>query len=316
MSDMTERAERFVSELQDQICEALEAVEASAGSAARFVEDRWRRDGGGGGRTRVLEGGRVLEKAGVNVSAVWGAVPDAIKPQMPGDGETFFATGVSLVLHPHNPHAPTTHANFRYLARGQTGWFGGGADLTPYVLYEDDARHFHATLAEACRHGPPEPAGEPTRYQRYKRWCDEYFRNTHRDEGRGVGGIFYDHVMPRTGETLEQHFAFWAATGRAFLPAYLPILERRMTSPFDEALRRWQLVRRGRYVEFNLLHDRGTKFGLQTNGRVESILMSLPPLVRWDYAVEPAAGSPEARLIEVLRTPRDWLTGPADERPA
>ena len=312
------RAQAFVESLQDAICDALEAVERASGGDARFREDRWRRADGqatapvdlGGGRSRVLEGGVVLEKAGVNVSAVYGPVPDAVKGQMPGDGPSFFATGVSLVLHPHNPHAPTTHANFRYIERyggdaAPVGWFGGGADLTPYVLYEDDARHFHAVLRDACAVGPVEDAtAGPTRYQRFKRWCDEYFRNIHRDEARGVGGVFFDHLRGPDMAGLE---AFWRASGAAFLPAYLPILERRKDLAYDDALRHWQLVRRGRYVEFNLLHDRGTKFGLQTHGRIESILMSLPPLVRWDYDHHPAPGSPEARLVEVLRTPREWL---------
>jgi len=296
-----ERAQDLVSRLQDEICGALEAIDGEG----RFREDRWERPGGGGGRSRVLEEGAVLEKAGVNVSAVWGEVPEAVKPQMPGDGDTFFATGISLVLHPRNPHAPTTHANFRYLERGAVGWFGGGADLTPYVLYEDDARHFHATLAAACEVGPPEAPG--ARYQRFKAWCDRYFWNTHREEARGVGGLFFDHLLPSEAASMEALEAFWRSVGAAFLPAYVPILERRKDMAHDEALRRWQLVRRGRYVEFNLLHDRGTKFGLQTNGRVESILMSLPPLVRWDYDVQPAPGSPEAALIEVLRRPRAWV---------
>jgi len=312
MSMYRERAEAFVLDLQDEICAALEAVETAAADetgdeAGRFREDRWRRDGGGGGRSRVIEGGIVLEKAGVNVSAVWGEVPDAVKAQMPGDGDTFFATGVSLVLHPRNPHAPTTHANFRYLERGTTGWFGGGADLTPYVLYEEDAVHFHESLKVGCEPGPTEKEGEPTRYERFKRWCDEYFWNTHRGEARGVGGIFYDHQRPSDGATMAELYAFWSSTAGSFLEAYLPILERRRPLSYDDALRHWQLVRRGRYVEFNLLHDRGTRFGLQTNGRVESILMSLPPLVRWDYDSHPAPGTPEARLVEVLRQPRTWV---------
>ena len=298
---MKERAQAFVSDLQDEICAALEASDGTS----RFREDRWERTGGGGGRSRVLEGGGVLEKAGVNVSAVWGEVPEVVKPQMPGDGDSFFATGISLVLHPRNPHAPTTHANFRYLERGGVGWFGGGADLTPYVLYEEDARHFHRVLADACEVGPPEPPG--ARYERFKAWCDRYFWNTHREEARGIGGLFFDHQLPNEATSLEDLAAFWRSVGAAFLPAYLPILERRKDLPYDEALRHWQLVRRGRYVEFNLLHDRGTKFGLQTNGRVESILMSLPPLVRWDYDAHPAPGTPEAALVAVLRQPRGWL---------
>jgi coproporphyrinogen III oxidase len=234
-------------------------------------------------------------------------VPDVVKPQMPGDGECFLATGISLVLHPSNPHVPTTHANFRYLERGATGWYGGGADLTPYVLYEDDASHFHQVLKAAC------DATDLSYYPRFKRWCDTYFRNTHRGEGRGVGGLFFDHLLPHgTSPRSEPHdidtlTAFWRQAGESFLPAYLPIVERRMGLPYDETLRRWQLVRRGRYVEFNLLHDRGTKFGLETQGRIESIFMSLPPLVRWDYDVKVAPGSPEAALIAVLETPRAWV---------
>lgn len=303
------RAERFVSQLQDKICAALEALEAKVGSEARFQQDLWQRPGGGGGRSRVLEGGAVFEKAGVNVSAVFGEVPEAVSGQMPGTGSTFFATGVSLVLHPRNPHAPTTHANYRYIQRGEVGWFGGGADLTPYRLYEEDAVHFHATLKEACE------AHDSRLYPGFKAWCDRYFWNTHRHEARGVGGIFFDHLRPNPNApsfsvgdlTMEQLEAFWMQAGEAFLPAYLPIIERRMNTDYDEALRHWQLQRRGRYVEFNLLHDRGTKFGLQTNGRIESIFMSLPPLVRWDYAVEPAPESEEAKLLAVLATPRDWV---------
>lgn len=312
------RAQEFVLELQERICTIFQWMEQTkAGGDSRFVEDTWKRPGGGGGRTRVMTGGRILEKAGVNVSVVWGDLPDGIKDQMPGAGSTFFATGLSLVLHPVNPHVPTTHANFRYIERSEpdarekglpvTAWFGGGADLTPYVLYEEDAKHFHALLADACRSGPPEKPDEEKRYPRFKRWCDEYFWNTHREEARGVGGIFYDHLMPREGETLEELMEFWMATGQAFIPAYLPILQRRWELPYDDELRQWQLQRRGRYVEFNLLHDRGTRFGLKTKGRVESILMSLPPLVRWDYDVRPRPGSREARLIKVLRFPREWL---------
>ncbi|MFO0749234.1 MAG: oxygen-dependent coproporphyrinogen oxidase [Myxococcota bacterium] len=302
MHELAPRAQAAVEALQDAICQALEGIDGKA----RFREDPWTRAEGGGGRSRVLEGGAVFEKAGVNTSAVWGEVPAAAAATMPGDGPTFFATGVSLVLHPENPHVPTTHANFRFIARGETAWFGGGADLTPYILYEDDARHFHRTLKAAC------DAAGPHFYPRYKAWCDEYFRNTHRDESRGVGGIFFDWLRPGTpdagGRDLATLFEVWLGLGRSFLPAYVPIVERRMATAASEAERHWQLQRRGRYVEFNLLHDRGTRFGLQTGGRIESILMSLPPLVRWDYGVpEPAAGTREARLLEVLRRPVSWV---------
>lgn len=308
-SERARRCEQVVKDLQDSICEALEGVEAEHGSGARFREDLWVREAGGGGRSRVLEGGAVFEKAGVNVSAVFGEVPDAVKGQMPGDGETFFATGVSLVLHPKNPHAPTTHANYRYIERGTTGWFGGGADLTPYRLYEEDARHFHAALEAACA------KSSAALYPHYKGWCDRYFWNSHRGEARGVGGIFFDHLRPghapkAPGEEpldMDGLERFWRDAGEAFLPAYLPIVRRRAAMDYDENLRHWQLVRRGRYVEFNLLHDRGTKFGLQTGGRIESIFMSLPPLVRWDYDARPAPGTPEAELVAVLERPRAWL---------
>ena len=300
---LAERARATVEALQDTICAALEAADG----AARFREDRWERPGGGGGRSRVLAEGAVLEKAGVNTSAVHGAVPEVMREHLPGSGDEFYATGVSLVLHPRNPNAPTTHANFRYIQRGDTAWFGGGADLTPYVLFEEDARDFHAALAAPC------DAYDPAFYPRFKAWCDRYFYLPHRGEARGLGGLFFDWVRPDATHDMDGLFSWWRATGEAFLPAYLPILERRSDLPADDALRTWQLVRRGRYVEFNLLHDRGTKFGLQTDGRVESILMSLPPLVRWDYDVQVAPESPEARLLEVLRNPVDWLgRGPAE----
>lgn len=293
---MRQRASRKVEALQDVICARLEGLDARGS----FVETRWRRPGGGGGRTRVLEGGELFEKAGVNVSAVFGDVPAALAGSMAGGGDTFFATGVSLVLHPANPHVPTTHANFRYVERGDTAWFGGGADLTPYVLYDEDARHFHETLGATC------DAHDPAFYPRFKAWCDEYFYLPHRGEARGIGGIFFDHITPSEAHDAEALFAWWGETGEAFLPAYVPILERRRSMGWDEALRRWQLQRRGRYVEFNLVLDRGTSFGLKTGGRVESIFMSLPPLCRWDYDVQPEPGTGQVELLEVLRAPRNW----------
>lgn len=295
---MQTRCHKLVLTLQDLICERLEGLDGKA----RFQETLWEREGGGGGRTRILESGAIFEKAGVNVSAVHGEVPEALAGVMRGNGSTFFATGISLVLHPHNPHVPTTHANFRYIERGDTGWFGGGADLTPYVLYKDDATHFHDVLADACdRH-------HPDFYPRFKRWCDEYFHLPHRGEARGVGGVFFDDVRPDEALGLEELFSWWEEMGRAFLPAYAPIVERRCGLSYDDALRRWQLQRRGRYVEFNLLHDRGTLFGLKSGGRIESIFMSLPPMVRWDYGITPEEGSPEAELLEVLTSPREWRT--------
>ena len=299
---MRGRSHQMVLVLQDAICARLEELDGRAG----FKETLWEREGGGGGRTRILESGGMFEKAGVSVSAVHGKVPEALAASMQGEGEDFFATGVSLVLHPHNPHVPTTHANFRYIERGDSAWFGGGADLTPYVLYEEDATHFHDVLARASdRHSP-------AFYPRFKAWCDEYFFLPHRGEGRGIGGVFFDHVKPSETHDIEALFSWWADMGRAFLPAYVPIVERRAQTEFDDALKRWQLQRRGRYVEFNLIHDRGTLFGLKTGGRIESILMSLPPLVRWDHNVVPEPGSPQARLLEVLKQPREWRSPQTD----
>lgn len=295
-----------VTALQDRICAALEAVEAAstpAGSPpARFRRDRWERPGGGGGVSAVLSEGAVFEKAGVNFSEVHGQLQPDFAATMPGDGTAFFATGVSLVLHPRCPYAPTTHANFRFLRRGSAAWFGGGADLTPYYPFLEDAVHFHRVLAAACEKHDPEY------YPRFKAWCDEYFFLKHRGETRGVGGLFFDYLPgePRTLAALKKVQRFWRDCGDAFIPAYLPIIERRKDQPWGERQRNFQLYRRGRYVEFNLLYDRGTVFGLKTDGRVESILMSLPPLVRWEYDYRPPAGSEEAALSEFLK-PRDWL---------
>lgn len=285
----------FIQALQDEICGALEALDGST----RFREDPWTRPGGGGGHSRVLEDGRVFEKAGVNTSVVYGELEEQFAQRLQGSGRRFWAAGLSLVLHPRNPHAPTTHANFRLIEQGDRMWFGGGADLTPYYLYEEDARHFHATLKAACdRH-------QPGWYARFKETCDRYFWLKHRGEARGVGGLFFENV----DAPLALQEAFVVDCAQSFLPAYLPIAERRAPLPYTEAQRQWQEVRRGRYVEFNLLWDRGTVFGLETNGRTESILMSLPPQVRWRYDHHPEPGTPEAALVEVLRHPRAWVPG-------
>ncbi|HUB08759.1 MAG TPA: oxygen-dependent coproporphyrinogen oxidase, partial [Myxococcales bacterium] len=262
------RVTDWLRSLQDSITDALSAIDGGA-----FREDSWDRPGGGGGRTRVLERGAVLERGGVNFSEVFGELPNELGG-MPGSGRSFYATGLSLVLHPRNPFAPTVHANFRYLERGDAAWFGGGADLTPSYLFDEDARHFHATLKAACdRH-------DPALYPAFKRECDAYFLIAHRGERRGVGGIFFDYLQ---GDP-EKRFAFVRDAGEAFLPAYLPILEKRKDTPYVPRHRDWQLLRRGRYVEFNLVYDRGTVFGLKTAGRIESILMSLPPHAAWAYA--------------------------------
>ena len=292
-----ERASDLFSTVQGEICAALERLDG----AGRFAEQRWQRPGGGGGLTRAITGGRVFEKAGVNWSLVEGELPAEFAGQIPGDGRAFRATGVSLVLHPASPMLPTTHANFRCLEKGGRVWFGGGADLTPYYLFREDAVHFHQVLRAACD-GHPKVAD----YRRFKAWCDEYFTVVHRGERRGVGGIFFDY-QDGDGD-LEAELSFVTDAARSFVPAYLPICERRLGEPWGEAERAWQLLRRGRYVEFNLVYDRGTVFGLKTGGRIESILMSLPPLVAWDDTLPgPAPGSREAALIEVLREPVDWL---------
>ncbi|WP_373044834.1 oxygen-dependent coproporphyrinogen oxidase [Vulgatibacter sp.] len=291
MTDMRERAAAYVRELQDRICKALEDLDGGA----RFREDRWEREGGGGGISRVLEKGSLFEKAGVNTSVVYGEVPETLSGQLKGSGGEFYATGVSLVLHPRNPHVPTVHANFRFMTRGEGAWFGGGADLTPYFPHKSDVRHFHGTLKAAC------DAHDPAFYPRFKKWCDDYFYLPHREEMRGVGGIFFDELPAD-----EAHFDFLRSAGDAFLPAYLPIAERRMGTPWNDRERAWQLIRRGRYVEFNLVYDRGTIFGLRSQGRTESILMSLPPQASWAYDHHPLPGSPEEQALAFYQPGNAW----------
>jgi coproporphyrinogen III oxidase len=290
---MRDRAQEFFSYLQDKICNSIEKADGEA----RFREDRWEREGGGGGRTRVMEEGAIFEKAGVNFSAVEGVLPEELAKKIAlGDDGSFFATGVSLVLHPRNPYIPTVHANFRYLEKGSASWFGGGTDLTPYYPFREDIIHFHRTLKEACdKH-------DRDYYPRFKKWCDEYFFIKHRSETRGVGGIFFDYLQ---GD-MEMLFSFVSDVGEAFLPAYLPIIEKHRNDPFGEREREFQLIRRGRYVEFNLVYDRGTAFGLETRGRTESILMSLPPLARWIYDYKPAPNTPESAAWAYFE-PQDWL---------
>ncbi|HVX95390.1 MAG TPA: oxygen-dependent coproporphyrinogen oxidase [Polyangia bacterium] len=301
----------FFRDLQDRITSALEAADGGA----RFREDSWQRAGGGGGRTRVIADGALFEKAGVNFSEVHGELSPAMAGALPGEGTRFHATGVSLVLHPKNPRVPTMHANVRHIQRGSAGWFGGGADLTPYYVVPADAAHFHRTFRGVC------DAHDPSFHRRFKRWCDDYFFLPHRNEPRGVGGIFFDYLgagaEKTAGQTVseppspresdpEAVFAFTRAVGDAILPAYLPIVERRRNEPWGERERRWQLLRRGRYVEFNLLYDRGTVFGLKTDGRVESILMSLPPETRWEYGFAPEPGTPEAVSLDAICSKADW----------
>ena len=293
----------FIDNLQNEITSALEKVDGKA----TFIQDNWERPGGGGGQSRIIQNGAVFEKGGVNVSKVYGTLPDSMKTYLKVDHGSFFACGLSLVIHPKNPFVPTVHANYRYFElydeQGEVvdQWFGGGQDLTPYYLFDDDAAHFHQESKTVCdRH-------DKTFYPKYKEQCDRYFWNAHRDEARGVGGLFFDYCRPNKKHSLQQWYDFVTDVGRSFLKAYLPIVEKRKKTPYKQPHRLWQEVRRGRYVEFNLIHDKGTLFGLKTKGRIESILMSLPPVVQWHYNIEPTPDSDEARLVSVLKKPINWL---------
>lgn len=293
----------YFEQLQANIIARLEACDGS-----RFVRDTWQRPGGGGGASQVLEEGGVFERGGVNFSHVMGnAMPASATAHRPElGGRSFEAMGVSLVLHPRNPYCPTVHMNVRFfIARAADAapvwWFGGGMDLTPYYAFEEDVRHFHRTCRDAIL-----PWGGEAEYARLKHWCDDYFHLKHRNEARGVGGLFFDDLGADGATTFEHAFGLTRSVGDAFLPAYMPIIERRRELPYGERERDFQAYRRGRYVEFNLVFDRGTLFGLQSNGRTESILMSLPPIVKWRYAWQPEPGSPEAELYERYLIPRDW----------
>jgi len=284
----------YFQQLQTTIVEALQALD----DHVTFLEDRWEHTEGGGGITRVLNDGNVFERAGVNFSRVEGrTLPPSILEQFPEAGShPFSGTGISLVIHPRNPYVPTVHMNYRYFQAGPVWWFGGGMDLTPYYPFEEDVREFHRTLKTICdRH-------DPDYHPRFKPWCDEYFFIEHRNEPRGVGGIFFDYLQ---GD-FDAIAGFVRDCGDTFLDLYLPMVRRRKDTPFGDRERSFQLYRRGRYVEFNLVYDRGTWFGLQTKGRIESILMSLPPLVSWQYDYQPEPGSPEAELYEKYLLPRDW----------
>ena len=291
----------YLMKLQDSICRAL----AEEDGQSTFAEDSWSRAEGGGGRSRVMEQGAIFEKAGINFSHVFGpglpASATAHRPELAG--RHFQAMGVSLVIHPHNPYVPTSHANVRFFIAEKEGaepiwWFGGGFDLTPYYGFEEDVVHWHTLSKQACA-----PFGEET-YAKYKQWCDDYFYLKHRDEPRGVGGLFFDDLNEAG---FAQSFAFMQSVGDHYIKAYRPIVARRKAIPYGERERQFQLYRRGRYVEFNLVYDRGTLFGLQTGGRTESILMSLPPLVAWKYDWQPEPGSPEAELYEKFLKPREWV---------
>lgn len=301
---MKDKFYEYIQILQDRITSKLEAVDG----VAQFQEDIWKRPEGGGGRTRVIENGYVFEKGGVNISAVHGQLPKTMQQHFGVADANFFACGLSLVLHPKNPMVPTVHANWRYFemydAVGNIvdQWFGGGQDLTPYYLFDEDAKHFHQVCKTACDKHNAEF------YPKYKSRCDAYFYNAHRNEARGIGGLFFDYCKANEVIQMQDWYNFVTEIGDSFLDAYVPIVERRKDLDYTEAQRNWQEIRRGRYVEFNLVHDKGTLFGLKTNGRIESILMSLPPHVQWVYDHHPEAGSEEEKLIKVLQNPIDWVS--------
>jgi len=283
----------FYTQLQTELC----ATFATLDGTSEFGIEHWQRSQGGGGATRVLQGDGPLEKAAINVSTVWGPAPSKLSELLSSDANEFFATGISMIFHPRNPHAPTMHANLRYFETDtDPAWFSGGIDLTPYYLYEDDATWFHRTIKGVCdRH----PVAD---YTAWKQHCDEYFFLPHRNETRGVGGIFYEHIA----ENIDAVNAFQQDLGSAIEKAYVPILKRRINTPYGPAEERWHLLRRGRYAEFNLSIDRGTKFGLETGARTESVLVSLPPKARWDHGTEPDPETEEATLVTILKRPRAW----------
>lgn len=286
------------SQIQHEITTTLEAVDGGA----KFEEELWEREGGGGGRTRIIQNGHALEKGGVNFSQVYGKLPASIKKAFGVDEDEFFATGVSIVIHPNNPWVPIIHMNIRYFELNeQTKWFGGGIDLTPHYIIEEDASYFHHTVKKVC------DSHHPDFYEQFKTWADNYFYIKHREETRGIGGIFYDKLTPeKTGLSYEQIFDFSCDIGRLFPKTYAELVERNRHKSFSEREKNWQFLRRGRYVEFNLVYDAGTKFGLETNGRIESILMSLPTQANWFYNFKPEPGSREEHTLSLLKKDVNW----------
>ena len=293
----------YILALQNRITQAIEDFDGKA----KFKQDIWKRKEGGGGQSRIIENGAVIEKGGVNISAVYGALPKSMQAYFKVGEVDFFACGLSLVIHPKNPMAPTVHANYRYFEMYDDKgiildqWFGGGQDLTPYYLFEEDVVHFHQQCKKAC------DKYHPDFYKEFKDNCDKYFYNKHRNESRGVGGLFFDYLKADKKLNIQDRFDFVTEVGNVFLDSYMPILNKRKDQLYNKINRNWQEIRRGRYVEFNLIHDKGTLFGLKTNGRIESILMSLPPYVQWHYNHEPAKGSEEFKLITILKNPREWI---------
>lgn len=321
--DIKQNWTNYIHDLQNRICAALE----QADGIAKFIEDEWQRPEGGGGKTRVIANGNVFEKGGVNTSVVYGDVTDAMRTQLKINGDRWWACGLSLVLHPINPFVPTVHCNYRMFelyknddtlksgplqhseappsegfGEAVDRWFGGGTDLTPYYLFEEDAKHFHQVYKDVC------DQFDVSFYPKFKETCDNYFVNTHRNnERRGIGGIFYDYQRPNEKHDVNFWLNLGKTCGDAFIPAYIPIVEKRKNTTYTEEHKHWQEIRRGRYVEFNLVHDRGTLFGLKTNGRIESILMSLPPTVRFEYNYQPKPGSEEEKLVEACLHPKEWV---------
>lgn len=300
---MKDKFYNYIQQLQDIITLKLEEVDGKT----KFQQDLWKRDEGGGGRTRVIENGNVFEKGGVNISAVHGELPEVLRKQFGVESGDFFACGLSLVIHPKNPFVPTVHANWRYFEMYDengnivTSWFGGGQDLTPYYLFEEDVKHFHRVCKDACdKHNN-------AFYPKYKKACDDYFYNAHRNEARGVGGLFFDYCKKSDEMSMQNWYDFVTEVGNSFLNSYVPIVEKRKDIAYTQEHRNWQEIRRGRYVEFNLVHDRGTLFGLKTNGRIESILMSLPPHVQWVYDHHPKKDTEEAKMLYVLENPKEWV---------
>ena len=292
----------YIDKLQKAITSHIEKLDRKS----KFKKDSWNREKGGGGLTMVLEDGDIFEKAGVNVSKVYGELPDSIAELVKANQSDFFACGISLILHPKNPLAPTFHANLRYFElyennKLKDSWFGGGLDLTPYYIFDEDVVHFHKSCKKIC------DRYDKTFYQNYKKKCDQYFWNSHRNEARGVGGLFFDYCRKNDKMSIENWFLFIRDLGNSFLESYCPIIEKRKDMDYGEKQLKWQQIRRGRYVEFNLLHDKGTLFGLKTNGRIESILISMPPKAEWVYNLVPKKGSKEEKLLKILKSPKKWI---------
>jgi len=291
----------YIDSLQERITSDLEKLDGKS----KFIKDNWEREKGGGGLTMILENGDAFEKAGVNVSKVYGNLPESMSKLLKVDQSHFFACGISLVLHPKNPMAPTFHANLRYFELYEHNvlkdrWFGGGLDLTPYYIFEEDIVHFHKSCKKVC------DSYNEGFYSKYKRKCDEYFWNSHRNEARGVGGLFFDYCRESNEMNIDNWFSFISDLGNSFLKSYVPIIKKRKDLDYNNSHEKWQQIRRGRYVEFNLLHDKGTLFGLKTNGRIESILISMPPKAQWVYDQTPSKGSEEEKLLNILKSPKKW----------